>query len=229
MNAATGHTSKSRAITAADRGRLLAVFARTANPVVVTDDDRRFVDANLAATRLYRIPRETLLGLRVEDVTPPEQRGHIGPWWAAFMSAGATVGRWQLLRGDGTTTWTDFNATAAVLPQRHLFIVVLPPSFVATSGHTTPTVIAPQPGAGAPNGRLTKRERQVIELLAHGATTDEVADDLGISTQTVRVHARNVTTKLGARTRAHAVGIAVASHACTPPIAGEGLVPLALR
>jgi DNA-binding response OmpR family regulator len=54
---------------------------------------------------------------------------------------------------------------------------------------------------------LTGRERQVLTLLADGLTPAEVAQDLIISRSTVGTHIEHIYEKLGARTRAHAVGI----------------------
>lgn len=54
---------------------------------------------------------------------------------------------------------------------------------------------------------LTGRERQVLALLADGLTPAEVAADLTISPSTVGTHIEHIYEKLGARTRAHAVGI----------------------
>jgi len=70
---------------------------------------------------------------------------------------------------------------------------------------------------GATTGVLSPREHQVVELLAAGLTGDEVADRLGISPATVRVHIRNATGKLGASTRTQAVAIAVARGEVAAP------------
>lgn len=53
------------------------------------------------------------------------------------------------------------------------------------------------------------REREVLELLARGATDREIADLLGLSPATVQTHVRNAKAKLGARTRAQAVALAL--------------------
>jgi len=58
---------------------------------------------------------------------------------------------------------------------------------------------------------LTGRESQVLALLADGLTPTEVAQDLIISRSTVGTHIEHIYEKLGARTRAHAVGIAFRS------------------
>jgi DNA-binding CsgD family transcriptional regulator len=66
-------------------------------------------------------------------------------------------------------------------------------------------------------GVLSPREHQVVELLAGGNTGEEVAERLGISPATVRVHVRNATGKLGASTRTQAVAIAVARGEVAAP------------
>jgi two-component system OmpR family response regulator len=58
---------------------------------------------------------------------------------------------------------------------------------------------------------LTGRESQVLALLADGLTPAEVAKDLIISPSTVGTHIEHIYEKLGARTRAHAVGLAFRS------------------
>ena len=49
--------------------------------------------------------------------------------------------------------------------------------------------------------RLTKRERQVIELIADGATNKEIAQKLHLSTYTVKSHVHNILEKLALNTR----------------------------
>jgi DNA-binding NarL/FixJ family response regulator len=56
---------------------------------------------------------------------------------------------------------------------------------------------------------LTPRERDVIELMAGGMRNKEIAAKLGISEDTVEVHARNIFTKLGVRDRTAAVTVAL--------------------
>ena len=53
--------------------------------------------------------------------------------------------------------------------------------------------------------RLTRRELEVLRLLAGGSTVDEIAEDLTISVFTARNHVANVQRKLGARSRLETV------------------------
>ena len=57
--------------------------------------------------------------------------------------------------------------------------------------------------------QLSAREREVFELLAVGCTGEDIADRLVLSAETVRTHIRNGMRRLGARTRAHALAIAL--------------------
>ena len=59
------------------------------------------------------------------------------------------------------------------------------------------------------NAQLSKREREVIALLASGASGAEIAERLVLSPETVRTHIRNAMAKLGASSRAQAVALAV--------------------
>lgn len=56
---------------------------------------------------------------------------------------------------------------------------------------------------------LSRREREILEHVSKGLSTDDVADRLGLSAHTVRTHVKNAMRKLEATSRAHAVAIAL--------------------
>jgi DNA-binding CsgD family transcriptional regulator len=56
--------------------------------------------------------------------------------------------------------------------------------------------------------KVTPRELEVLALIADGYSTREIAQMLWITDETVRTHVRRLLSRLGARTRAHAVAIA---------------------
>ncbi|MEX2274494.1 MAG: response regulator transcription factor [Actinomycetota bacterium] len=56
---------------------------------------------------------------------------------------------------------------------------------------------------------LSKRETEILQKVAYGATTKEVARDLEISPHTVKTHLERIFEKLGANDRAQAVAIAI--------------------
>jgi DNA-binding NarL/FixJ family response regulator len=67
------------------------------------------------------------------------------------------------------------------------------------------------------SGRLSARERDVLGGLACGESTEQIGLSLALSPHTVRTHLRNIMRKLEARTRAHAVAIAIGDGVIEPP------------
>jgi NarL family two-component system response regulator LiaR len=55
---------------------------------------------------------------------------------------------------------------------------------------------------------LTSREWQVLDLLCEGRATEEIADRLVLSVETIRTHVKHVLAKLGAHSRAEAIAVA---------------------
>ena len=64
----------------------------------------------------------------------------------------------------------------------------------------------PPPGS---RGKLTRRQREILQLIADGESTTVAARELGLSEETVKTHTKNVLARLGARNRTHAVAIAL--------------------
>jgi DNA-binding NarL/FixJ family response regulator len=59
-----------------------------------------------------------------------------------------------------------------------------------------------------PEKQLTNREREILALLATGATGPEIAATLYLSPNTVRTHVQNILAKLGVHSRLEAVAVA---------------------
>jgi DNA-binding NarL/FixJ family response regulator len=60
-----------------------------------------------------------------------------------------------------------------------------------------------------PDSGLSKREKEVLDCLAQGMTSAQIASDLYISENTVKTHVRHILEKLEAANRAEAVSKAV--------------------
>jgi len=62
-----------------------------------------------------------------------------------------------------------------------------------------------EPIGPIPHPRLTPRQREILELIASGRSTSEIAKELTLSTETVRNHLRSLFKELGAHTRVEAI------------------------
>jgi DNA-binding NarL/FixJ family response regulator len=69
--------------------------------------------------------------------------------------------------------------------------------------------VDPQVPPKGSRGRLTRRQREILQLLADGGSTTAAARRLDLSEETVKTHMRNALARLGARNRTHAVAIAM--------------------
>jgi NarL family two-component system response regulator YdfI len=66
-----------------------------------------------------------------------------------------------------------------------------------------------RPGDGSGGTALTERELQVLEAVARGERSKEIARDLRIAERTVRAHLTSIFNKLGVDSRASAVAVAM--------------------
>jgi DNA-binding CsgD family transcriptional regulator len=184
--------------------------------ILVVDDQRRCLEANLAACRLLGLPRRAALGRTVDDFLTAPMRRRLDHVWRAFREGGGHAGPFELSSQAADSPEVNISVTANVLPGRHLLILsatqgraneVEPPREVAAEPQGAENELAS--GRRFGRGGPTSREREVLALLAAGATDEQIAEMLQLSAATVQTHVRNAKAKLGARTRAQAVAMAL--------------------
>jgi DNA-binding NarL/FixJ family response regulator len=61
---------------------------------------------------------------------------------------------------------------------------------------------------------LSKREREVLQLLVEGRSNPEIAETLFLSQKTVRNHVTSILNKLGVETRTAAATLAIRHGLC---------------
>ena len=197
--------------------------------VLVQDSATHVVYANRAAGELLGLDRDELRG-RSELPTPCECLSESGETlpdrWPGIDAL--RTGRSQrprvmgLPRPDGRVRWV--RASARVIG-KSVLTSLLDVTALRHAEADAATLASRLDGSDKGNGSdqtagkgvLSPREHQVVELLASGNTGEQVAERLGISPATVRVHVRNATGKLGANTRTQAVAIAVARGEVAAP------------
>ena len=75
---------------------------------------------------------------------------------------------------------------------------------MAALGESIVTRLGRRAVADADGGGLSRREREVVRLLALGRTNREIAHELFLSPRTVDMHVRNILRKLDSRSRMEA-------------------------
>jgi formate hydrogenlyase transcriptional activator len=102
---------------------LRAVVYYPSAPILFADDDRQYREASIGASKLLRLPREKLIGRRLDDFTEPTFKQVISDRWRAFLEEGEQEGTLPLVGTDGSVRNVEYSAKGNVLPVRHLVIL----------------------------------------------------------------------------------------------------------
>jgi len=95
-------------------------------------------------------------------------------------------------------------------------------STTATGATAYAAVPSQTPADVVGTARLTSREAEVVALLMDGMRSARIADELGISVNTVRSHVQNIMSKLGVNSRLEVAGV-VAQNGSGGVAAGLGV------
>jgi DNA-binding CsgD family transcriptional regulator len=177
------------------------MFETDPTAVLVLDDDRRNVDGNRVARSFLGVSREDLRKHRVDDFAIPTVREDLDRLWQMFLRRGALDGLLPMLLTNGLQRTVSFQGRARVTPGRHVIKFTL-----AHPDHQTTELVLEDADRIT---NLTAREREVLTLLARGATAETIATYAVLSPETVRTHVRNAMRKLSARSRPHAIALAI--------------------
>jgi PAS domain S-box-containing protein len=198
----------------------------TADGMFVVDSEQRIVRWNAAAERILGHPSNEVLGRRCYEVVAGREdtvRRHCRKNCPVLVNAlrGRQVRDYDLLctTPTGDSKWLNFSI---VVPAGgttrgfalHLFRDVTGRRRIeefarsaasalkdlqSADGHLNETVrLAPAP-------MLSRREEQVLRLIATGMRTKEIAEALSVKPVTARNHVTHLLNKLGANSRLQAV------------------------
>ena len=176
--------------------------------MLVVDDEGVTAEASLGACRMLGVGRAEIVDRPFATLLEPEARESFGHFWRAFRASGGHGGPFHL-DAPAAAVSVEISVEAEVLPSRHL--IALAPATTAQPALTLvdPPDAEPGPSKSRPARKPTAREREILGLLATGATDAQIAARLDLSPATVQTHVRNAKAKLGARTRAQAVALAL--------------------
>jgi len=95
-------------------------FDASFESILIANDHGRYLDANPAACALLGRSREQILGLTIQDVTPPPALRRFDELWTRFLVEGVQMGDFTFVRGDGSTIDVEYRARANVVPGCHV-------------------------------------------------------------------------------------------------------------
>jgi PAS domain S-box-containing protein len=179
-------------------------FTRSQNPMALTDNERRVVRVNASLAQLLGYRPSQLVGRHTYDfVVGGPLLSH--DEWDLAIGRGDVTGDAEVRRADGETMRVQFGIHPGVITDERLVLFVA----LAVSRWGRHFRRADSEGTG----ELSKREREVVQMVADGATSAEIAGVLGITHNTVRKHVNSAMRKLGARSRAHLIAKVLADAA----------------
>jgi DNA-binding CsgD family transcriptional regulator len=117
--------------------------------------------------------------------------------FAAWVDGGSSSVDAVLIAGTGSLIACTLSSTALI---RDGVAVGVFTAVTRVHGASFAPAVAPE--------RLTPRQFEILQLIAMGTTTAEIAQSLHLSRETVRNHVRAVLVKLNAKSRLEAVAIA---------------------
>ena len=193
----------------AANGRDAVTLAGSLRPDVVLMDIRMPVLDGIAATsEICATP--ALAETRVLILTTFEEDEYL----VAALRAGASG-----FIGKGAEPDEIARAVRAVHAGEALLSAVATRALITRYLQPADPVVTGDPALMAQLEHLTRREREVLHLVARGRSNQEIADEFVISPHTAKTHVNRVMTKLNAHDRAQLVILAYESGLLTP---GEG-------
>lgn len=90
--------------------------------ILVADDNRRFVDLNHAAAEAIGLPRDQVVGRRIDDFFSEIQGESVPDAWERFVADGVQCGICELI-ADGGRRKFEYRAVARFAPGLHLSVL----------------------------------------------------------------------------------------------------------
>jgi PAS domain S-box-containing protein len=167
-------------------------------PSYVLDTDGVVRWINPAAERLLGDVR----GRHFTSIVGPEDRARARELFARKVlgTTAATETNWVFVSNDGTRVALEVSAVPLMGGERVVGVFGL--------------LTGPLEEASTPPAHLTPRQAEVLRLLEQGRSTKQIAQELHLSTETVKNHVRHLLRALGVNSRLEAV--AAARHGRAP-------------
>jgi PAS domain S-box-containing protein len=168
-------------------------------PASLHDVEGRFLHLNAAGERASGFSSVKLKGRPYTEPVPPEARAAVVAQFRRAVETGEPT--------DFETVFVNGNGDVRGVRAQHLPLL---------EGDTVVGVLILAYDVRQPvdprkldgHTKLTRRQQEILELVAAGRSTTEIAAQLSLSVETVRNHLRRILLELDAHTRVEAIAIA---------------------
>ena len=109
-----------------------AIVYHPAAPILIADNDRNYREASAGAGTLLGLPREKIIGRKLDDFAEPNFKPQISELWRAFLDTGEQEGTLRLKGPDGRLRDVAFTAKEEML----LFFAVGPEAGEGVGGRS---------------------------------------------------------------------------------------------
>lgn len=198
------------------------LLSNTADGVCAVNGDSRIALWNRAAEKILGYPARDVIGKPCCEVFVGRDGAgnrlcYQGCHVLTLVKRGEQVQHFDMATRtkSGRPVWLDISILTLPGARRdtpitvHLFRDVTASHEIEALVRERMANAAPPPSdPGGPAPDLTRRELEVLRLMAGGANTRAMADRLHVSPATVRNHVQNILGKLGAHSRLEAVAYA---------------------
>jgi PAS domain S-box-containing protein len=178
-------------------------------PASLHDVDGTFVHVNAAAERASGKSNDWWLGRHFTAPLPPEAREQVAAQFRRAVEGGEPT--------DFETVFVDASGEIRAVRAQHLPMragdAIVGVLILAFEVPRQPKAVGSER-----EPELTPRQHEVLELIASGHSTSDIATVLTLSTETVRNHVRGVLRELHVHTRLEAIAAARRLGLLAPPV-----------
>ncbi|HEY4413656.1 MAG TPA: PAS domain-containing protein [Gaiellaceae bacterium] len=177
----------------------VSLIDRLTIPASLHDVEGRFLHLNAAGERASGFSSAKLRGRSFTEPVPPQARAAVTAQFRRAVESGEPT--------DFETVFVDGNGDVRGVRAQHLPLLegdVVVGVLILAYDVRQPA----DPRKLGGETKLTRRQREILELVAAGTSTADIAAELSLSVETVRNHLRGLLHELDAHTRVEAVAVA---------------------
>jgi PAS domain S-box-containing protein len=128
---------------------LRAVVFHPTTPILLADNDRLSREASVGISKLLGVPRDKIIGRKLDDFAEQDFKPNLPGKWHAFLQDGQQEGTLELAGPDGKPKKVAYLAKSNILPVRHL--LVLSDKTVASPSDGTRDASSASAASGVPD------------------------------------------------------------------------------